>query len=178
MESKSGQSSKLFDKRLKANYFSQLKKTLNPNHKVYFVVCLRKFRTGKSTFLNIFLCLVKKEEYKIIYLKEEENVNTVTSGTDFFIYSDTNNKIDYVFIDCEGSGNYNSVEVMKLYLLIACISYSMFFNVDKAFDDQTLNNFISQIISHLEMLKIKVFEIHILIRDAGKIAMENYLNQQ
>jgi hypothetical protein len=176
MESRSEQSRKLFDSGLVTNNFPILKKSLTPGHKKCIFSVLGKFRTGKSTLMNIIISLVEKKELRKIF-KQLQCPISVTNGADFYIYSDTVNKIDYVFIDCEGSGNYNSSEVMKLYLLIACISDAMFFNVDKALDDQTLNDFICPVISQLEMLKIKVPEIHLLYRDVERESLENFLRQ-
>ncbi len=170
-------STKLFDSNMTTNNFSNLKNCLNPNHKVCLLSCMGKMRIGKSTLLNILISKFKNLSEKAIYFKEEDNPTSVTNGADFFLFSNPQEKVDYIFIDCEGSGNYNSVEMVKLYLMVSCISNTIIFNVEKACDDQTFNTFLQQIITHMEFLSIPIPQIHILIRDANKMALLNYLKQ-
>lgn len=174
MNSNNSQSTKLFDSKMVTNSFNVLKSKLNQNHRTILIACMGKMRIGKSTLLNILINIKSgNKASNIIYFKEESSVATVTNGAEFYILSDTNSKTDHVFIDCEGSGNYNSNDMIKLYLMVASISDILVFNVDKAFEDDTLTKFVHQIIVHLEVLKIKVPKIFILIRDAGKSALSN-----
>jgi hypothetical protein len=169
---------KLFDSNMTQNYFNTFKSSLNPNHKFCIISCMGKMRIGKSTLLNIIISQLKAYSGKKIFFKEEDNPTSVTSGADYFILSDSSNKTDYVFIDCEGSGNYNSADMIKLYLLISAISNVLIFNVEKAADDQTFNSFLQQILTHLEFLNIPIPTIYLIFRDTGKKALINYLNEE
>ena len=134
MNSNNTKSTQLFDSQMITNSFNILKSKLNQNHRTILIGCMGKMRIGKSTLLNNLINIKSGNEgTKTIYFKEESSMATVTYGAEFYILSDTYSKTDYVFIDCEGSGNYNSNDMIKLYLLVASISDTLVFNVDKAF---------------------------------------------
>ncbi len=171
------QTRKLFNKDLTQNNINTLKNSLNSNHKLSLFVCMGKFRLGKSTLLNIVISELKNLNTKTNFFKEECSNITVTDGADYYIYSDTNKKIDYVFIDCEGLGNFNNSQITKLCLLAGCISTTLILNIDKAYDDLTLNNFTGQFIAHMELLKLPIPQIHVVIRDAGQKSLKNYLGE-
>lgn len=169
-------SKKLFSSNLEQININQLEKELKGGYKNCIISFLGKQRIGKSTLINIILNYLKRTE-KILYFKEEENMLSVTNGADYFVYSDDISKINYVFIDCEGSGNENNEMISKLYFLVASISDILVFSVDKAFEDKTFNDFVGKTISYLENTKIKIPKLYVLVKDSGITSLNNFVKE-
>jgi len=172
----------LFDGSLAQNGFPNLKQSLTPGNEVTILSIIGQYGKGKSTAYNKLINIIKGQPQSTTkYFREGNTGNTVTQGANYFIYSDSTNRVDYVFIDCEGIGGPNSSEVLKLYLLIASISDTIFFNFQTAFDDQEMTNCIQGMLSHLEVLGIsgnKLPQIHLVGRDMGKVSLQNYIHPQ
>ena len=182
MENSTSQSSgMLFNSELTENYFPEMKLKLNPDHEKSFIAILGKWAEGKSTLSNIYINLATNQPLSKKYFREGNSGNTVTQGANYFIFSDQAQRVDYVFIDCEGIGGPNSTDVMKLYLLIASISDVILFNFKTAFDDQEMTNCIQGILSNLDVLGIggrNLAQIHMVGRDIGNASLRNYVYPQ
>ena len=165
-------SSKLLDTTLKTNNFDTFKKEIKSDHKVSIIASFGKMRIGKSTFQNILISEWLKIKPTKFFI-EESNTKSVTNGADYCILTNSNKKQQKVLLDCEGYGNDNNSEVMRLLVLVSAISDIIMFHVDKAFEDETFISFISQTIEYCIQLELPVPVIYVLLRDTSKKALEN-----
>ena len=62
----------LFDNKLEENNFYGLENSLNKNHRACVISCMGKFRTGKSTILNIIIKHLSKDKPSQINFIEGE----------------------------------------------------------------------------------------------------------
>lgn len=170
------ESNKLFNSECTENFFAKMKQELHAASEVSILAICGKQRTGKSTaFNNIINQFINNQGEKKLFFEEKSSMIGVTNGADYCIIKDSSTNKHYVFIDCEGTGNYNSQEMLKLYLLVASISNTMIFNVEKAFEDQTFMTFINQIIVSFEVLNLPLPDFQIMIRDSGLKSLKNLL---
>jgi hypothetical protein len=97
-----------------------------------------------------------------------KNLFSQTQGVDYYLDPDDSKKIDYVFLDCEGSDNYNEGSILKEYLAVCSISNIIIFNVQKAAEDHNLVTIYTKLLTQMEILKMPIPEIYVLVRDTGK----------
>ena len=165
-------SSKLFDTPVKTNNFDIFKKEIKSDHNVSIIASFGKMRIGKSTFQNILISKWLKIKPTKFFI-EESNTKSVTNGADYCILTNSKRKQQRVLLDCEGYGNDNNSDVMRLLVLVSAISDIIVFHVDKAFEDETFISFISQTIEYCIQLELPVPVIYVLLRDTSKKALEN-----
>lgn len=169
-------SSKLFDSTIKQNNFKTLKDQLKNDYKIKTISSFGRTRIGNSTFQNIFINNLMKTENRKIF-REENNMQSVTNGADYFIYTNDKRKEQTIVIDCEGYGNNNNKDLMKLILLVCVISDIIVFHVDKAFEDESFIPFISQTILYYKKMNLRTPQIYIIIKDTCIKFIQNCLKK-
>ena len=159
---------KLFNTSLTTHYLATLISKLNRSYSITVTANSGKVRIGKTTLTNNLVYIFKGNSgEKILYFKEEENSQSVTSGADYYILTDDIEKKHYIFIDLEGTGSANDKELEKLYFLVCSISNVLIINVEKAYTDITFTTFLQKIVTNLELQKLPVPKLYIVIRDCS-----------
>jgi hypothetical protein len=124
----------------------ELNNLKNINNSYVITIC-GDARKGKSTFLNLIINYLTKENKE--YFKISSSITHCTIGIDYYTLELNNKK--YIFIDCQGLNFENSSNDVKLLLFLYTISNIFIYN-----DKNIINNNIFSTLQPMAMF-INIF---------------------